>query len=353
MTDTAERLAAWLRDVDLEPGASRQAAIHSAARGLAEGGDPSLAIDLALLAHGEDNARALQQVSEALRAQDETWDVRSGDLVATLTAAVTAATAMDGPPSAALPFALATSSAHFVGLSPSVVELPELARASLVKSSETLRGRQEAASIGPDIKGSFSDGSELATSSPGSSDALNAIIKASISANNKIVTSINKVLGNVTKHVRVLDEEVDVLWWTFGAYSERTGKPFAEIAPFAAPCVLAFELKSILVERCPLPSSRGLLSRALADSANLEVRLRDVVPAACEALGTAWLPDFHGHRLLPVLSSVQEFVSLEGQAAWVESVARWHIAPDRTVSSLRLAEQTLHELILVSLLKDA
>ena len=353
MTDTAERLAAWLRDVNLEPGASRQAAIQAAAQSLAAGGNSSLAIDLTLLAHGKDNARALQQVSEALHAQDETWDVRSGDLVADLTAAVTAATAMEGPPKAALPFALATSSASFVGLSPKIEELPLMAKASLVKSSEALRGRDEPASINPDIKGSFAEGSELATSSPGSSDALNAIIKASISANGKIVTSINKALGSVTRHLRALDEEVDVLWWTFGAYSERAGKPFAEIAPLAAPCVLALELESILVEDCPLPSSKGLLSRALADSANLEVSLKDVIPTACEVLGTGGLPEVEGHQLLPVLSCAHEFVSLEGRPAWVESVARWHISTDQTVSSLRLAEQLLHELILVSLLEEA
>src|SRR2546425_879231 len=102
MTETPERLAAWLRDVNLEPGASRQAAIQAAAQSLATGGNSSLAIDLTLLAHGKDNASALQQVSEALRAQDETWDIRSGDLVANLTAAVTAATAMEGRPRTAL-----------------------------------------------------------------------------------------------------------------------------------------------------------------------------------------------------------------------------------------------------------
>lgn len=96
MSDAENRLPSWVRDVDLEPGASRIDAIRGAATDLAKSNGDTEILDLVLLAHGRPSRDALLSVAAALREHDESSAVREGDLLASITAAAAAAFANGG-----------------------------------------------------------------------------------------------------------------------------------------------------------------------------------------------------------------------------------------------------------------
>lgn len=348
MSETADRLTTWIRAVDLEPGATRLDVVQGAAASLAGSISEHEILDLVLLAHGIAHGKAVTSVAAALREHDETSVVNEGDLLGTLTAAVAAAFALEREPDVAVPFGLGIGSASFLDLQPAVPELGELATAGLVRASEILRQRAKLPAPGTDIGAALQGWEELPPGQPVASDQL-ITARAAVEKATKAAAGVApRMLPPIQRRFDALEEELDLLWWAFGEFSELADTPFKSLSEHVAGCVAGIELASHTTQRAPLPSGRAILSRILHSDAAKATDLERAVPASVTAIGGKWVearPD--GHPLLPVLSSLQEYESLGQQPVWKEAVAaRLEIDPERRTTVLDLAEQVTREILL-------
>lgn len=349
MTDVEERLAGWIRGISLEPGATRQEAIGKAATTLSKTVRGRAILDLILLAHREPSSGASATVAEAIHQQDETWAVRPGDLETALTAAVGAAIAMDGAPESSVPFALAIGMAAHMNLTPVVTELPALARASLVSSSERLRERAGLTYVAPGIKAAFANVAEFGGEEPASLDDLGAVVKAATSAASRATSPTERLVPILQRRLAAAEEEINLLWWIIGGYSEIANRPFDAVPNHALACVTGIELVSLLQLHCPLPSNRAILSRILQDRAQETSTIADAVPATLDEVGEEWLPETDGHALLSVISAAREFVNLKRAPVWKEAVAsRWGVDAMASVANQDLADRICTELLFLA-----
>jgi GTPase-associated system helical domain len=348
MSEAEDRLAGWIREVDLEPGATRLEVVRGAATTLAKSTDNAEILDLVFLAHGSARGQAVSLVDEAVRQHDEASAVREGDLLAALTAAAAAAFALEGEANVAIPFGLAVRSANFLGLQPAVPELDALARAGLAHASDTERRRTKLSVVGAKIETALEGWSDVPDGQPVYGENLRTAYSAVEKAAKAAGAVAPRALPPITRRFEALEEEVDVLWWAFAEYSELADKAFNSLPEHAAACVAGIELASHTARRAPLPSARAILSRVLESRADKATDVGRALPAAVKAIGENWVdrhPD--GHPLLPVLSSLEEYRSLGHRAVWKEAIAaRWGVDPARTTTILELAEQVTREILL-------
>lgn len=348
MSDAENRLPGWVRDVNLEPGASRIDAIQGAATDLSTPKDDTEILDLVLLAHGRSSGEALASVASALREHGESSAVREGDLVASITAAAATAFAMEADAETAVPFGLAVRSAHFVGLQPAVPELDVLARAGLAGASKAQRRRVKLSVVAADVDTALKDWTTLEEGQAAQTQNLNSAREAVEKATKAVAGVTSRALPAITHRFDVLEEELDVLWWAFGGFSELAAKPLKSVPEQAAGCVAGIELATHTARRAPLQADRAILSRILQSRADKATDLRRALPAAVKAVGDTWTDHpLGGHPLLPVLSSLAEYRALGQKPLWIESVReRWGIDATLATTVLDLAEQVSRELLI-------
>ena len=342
-----QRLAGWLRDVDLAPAAERQAALDVAAASLAQDLDVQGALDLVLLAHGDHGSSSADAVAEAVHAQDETAALRPSDRETTLTGAVAVVHGLEGDSAETKgSLGLSVLNARFVGLAPVIAELPDLAARALVEGSESMRARRTLDLGAPDVAGA------LGTAEYEEGDAIQAerqdlrsVLDATEAGFARTLEALDRLVAALNRRLNGADEELELLAWSFGEYSETAGRPFKSLPVAAAPIVLALEVAQATKQRVPLPSTRALLSRALGSRADKPTTLAKAVPAAVKLMDGRRFPDGR-HRLLPVLSAVGAHSEFSGKATWIESMARWHVDPNTEIDALALAEETVREILL-------
>jgi hypothetical protein len=348
MTEMAERLPIWIQEVDLSPEASRLEIVSGAATDIAKAASEAGILDLVLLAHGVAQGDAVASVSVALRKLDDAAAVREGDLLANLTAAIAVAFGLEGDVKVAVPFGLAVRSAAFIGLKPIVADLDMLARAALVRASEAQRRRGKLSVVGADIENALAGWPKYDEGASAATDQLN-IARDTVEKAAKAAAALTpRALPQVQRRFEALEEEVDILWWTLGEYSELADRPFKTLSAPAAACVAGLELATHSARRAPLSSARALLSRILGGHASKVTDLGHALPAAVKVIGDDW-PALHphSHRLLPTLSSLGEFRSLNRKPVWKETVAtRWQVDPARSATVLDLAEQVCREVLM-------
>lgn len=348
MSDAAERLAGWIRTVDLDPGATRLAVVRGAATRLAKSTSKAEILDLVLLAHGSMRGEALSSVAAALRKHDQESAVREGDLLAALTAAAAAAFALEGEAKIAVPFGLAVRSASFLGLESVVPELDALARAGIARASDAQRRRRKLAVVGADIGSALADWPAVQEGQGVDAESFDSAHTAVEKATKAAAGVAARALPPVTRRFEALEEEVDVLWWAFGEFSELADKPFKSVPADAAGCIAGIELASHTARGAPLSAARAILSRILQSRADSATDLGRALPAAVKVIGDAWTSDRPaGHPLLPVLSSLEEYRSLGHKPVWKEvATARWKIDPGKETTVLDIAEQVTREILL-------
>jgi hypothetical protein len=344
--DIERRMASWLREVNLEPGASRQEGMVRAAEALAGDSSGESLLDMVLVACGASVPPATERISAALNDVDKTWDVRPGDRELFLTAAAAVAIGMQDMEDAGVEFALAVRSAVFLRLTPTIDELPQLAKAALVRASEKSRGRIQLQIGSAEGKGML-DAPDFGDDQPISPENLNTVLKATRAGLSKAVGVTSKLLPNLNSRLEATEEELDLLWWVIGGFSELADKPIDQVPTEAVGCVCGIELTAHTRRTIPLPSVRAMLSRSLGERRASMVGLTNAVPAVCNLVGRDWIPGTDGHRLLPIVSSAMEFAAL-GDPGWVTSISRWGIDPAHEASSLDLGEQVGTELLLAS-----
>jgi hypothetical protein len=352
MSEVDARLADWLRDVDLQPAADRQSAISTAAGTLATTPTLRALLGLVVVAHGEQDAESGDRIEETIRSADSTWSVRADDAAARRTAAIAVAIAMEGEPDATVAAALGVRSATFLGMTPVVPDLVPLADVALTRASEILRGRTDLGAASTDIKGAFKTVPAMGDGEAALTDHVSAVAKAAQTAALRASKVTGESLPAVTRRFKALEEEVDLLWWLLGEYSERADRAFKAIGAAAAPCVVALDFADLLSCPCPPRATRALLSRALGARAAQTVDLDGAVRGTAKALGSDWVSArFKNHRLLPLLSAAHEYHEFAGKQAWKESVERWGIDPAHESTGLEIAQQLVGECVLAELLQ--
>ena len=137
-----EQLPKWLRAVELESGGDRLAAIESSAIHLGGTLCGRDVLDMTLLAHGQSHGNAFDHLNHAVQTHDPTFGCRADDLESTVAAGAAVSALLAQESKSASVAAQGILSANWLGLSPAVTELPELARATSRRRSEALRRRR-------------------------------------------------------------------------------------------------------------------------------------------------------------------------------------------------------------------
>jgi hypothetical protein len=155
----------------------------------------------------------------------------------------------------------------------------------------------------------------------------------------------------VQKHVRIQDEELDMLWWLQAGRSLSLNIPFADIEPNQRPLVLARELADATFALPGPLTIDALLSRAgIADDVPI------TITAAVQSLTSQWLadaiPEDRIARVSPVTTPIHEAIKrrleVHGADTWIPAWASvCDLDQGGQLSTLRLAELAYREHLLV------
>ena len=125
-----KQLPTWLRAVELEPGGVRLEAIESSAIHLGKTVSGRDVLDMTLLAHSRSHDKAFDCLSDSIREHDPTFGCRADDLETAIAACAAVSAVLLKDSKSASVAAQGVLSAKWLGLSPAVDELPELALAT-------------------------------------------------------------------------------------------------------------------------------------------------------------------------------------------------------------------------------
>lgn len=343
-----EHVPGWLHRVELQPGSDRQAAIIDAAKSLGPALNSHQCMGVVLLAHSIEDAAAYELIRQSVASRDDTFGCPIGDLETRIVAGIVTAALLEQGSDRSLVAAQSVLSAAWAGLSTEVIDLPYLAANAVVRQSEVLRARSDFA-ITTDLAGvtkavpSFpeDDGPTTHNEAAPMSNALTKALET-------IKRSFDQASQRLNSRLAASDEELDILWWAFGGYSELEEGAWASVAASRKPLIMAVELARLTRFIVEPPSARAVLSRLLGPEAEGTTTIAEAVEDAhASAID---LPACERHRLLPVLSSTGQCAEFEGKPAWRDGVARSGVVVDREVTRLDLSVQMLRELMLIKIL---
>jgi hypothetical protein len=118
----------------------------------------------------------------------------------------------------------------------------------------------------------------------GVKQAFTAMAETVGSGMGRIVNRYKKNLGEISSFVKVQDEELKMLWWLIGQYSDVYGCEFRRVPVLARPFVFADDLADFTVCIPGPPSIKGILSRA-----GLKARKKVIVADAVNSCDQEWL----------------------------------------------------------------
>lgn len=181
---------------------------------------------------------------------------------------------------------------------------------------------------------------------------------------NSMAQEVNKALQDVVNrqklfeaavqgYIKVQDEELDVLWWLHGGYSELAHLPFGEVPSAQRPLVLAAELSELATVLPGPPSLAALLTRAGVESSAM-VSVEVAVNALPLSLLHTLLPESDHPKVspatTPILEAVRRRLEIDGQDGWTvgwDSVTG--LAHKQELSALKFAQSAFLERLLVRL----
>jgi GTPase-associated system helical domain len=258
------------------------------------------------------------------------------------------------PDAATTAAALGVRSATALGWSPALDELPAAANDYLLREAQRIRPTEPAAAgdvVGP-VKKSIAP--VTAQTSQGAS-APAAELGAALDSIAAGLNGLQTAARGDGAIVASLREQLNILWWLFGEQCYCMETSFADIAPAAAPLVLAVDLAA-LTERVPAPrASRAFLLKALrlvsaaaeevaaADAINStprEVRMRVAIPAQERA-----------RVFTPVAELIRRSLETTNKNDWVASgMGATGFAAKSKVAPVDLAERLYEEQLLTRLI---
>lgn len=330
-------LPTWMRAVALEPGGDRIAAIKRSAVKFGETLSDRDILDMVLLAYKQSHGNAFDVLGDSIREYDSTFGCLADDLESSIAAsAAVSALLMQESISASIA-AQGVLSAEWVGLKPSVAELPELALNTSRRRSEALRKRR-------DLPSPVIEASDEYVSDGETDDDIDQMEDREYTEHmaKKIQHRQYLYASVLADRLDAADEELELLWWAFSGYSELAKKKWASLPPESAALLCGIELGGKLAFEIEQPSTETLLARLLGPDTEKLVSLPEAVEATAAFLDSVGLTN--GHPLLPILSSVSEYRALSGATSWRDSVSsRWSIVPDRSTEKLAFACQAARE----------
>jgi hypothetical protein len=228
---------------------------------------------------------------------DDLFDMEGNDRELEILSGAALATLFGNDSDAAARAALATTTASCFGVRTAdfPLDLATAAETAIARISEDRRKRPDLSrsiiksttqiGLDPDkiknLKDNLNGDTVLA--------ALEALSGQVNKATNDLGRSINSAVQSIRTFTAIQDEELQMLWWLFGARSKMMDRPFAEIPADAQPIMLAAEVAGA-TECLPGPASvKPLLSRA-----GLKERKKCSIPAAINACDSILLRTFVG-----------------------------------------------------------
>lgn len=235
------------------------------------------------------------------------------------------------------------------------MDLVSRAEATILEIAEIRRSRPNISKFISDEAREldFTTANEKISASPGFPAVEEALTEAADTVGNAfdvLTGELTAAFDHLERHIKMKDEELQMLWWLIGAYSVDLDCDFSAIPEAAQPLVLATELATH-TEILPGPSSvKGLLSRA-----GLKDRNKLTLAATVNAVPLEWAKTIiEEEEFSPVTTPLHFALArrLEtggGDDSWV---ANWasvaEIPATHDMSSLALGVQFYRERLLVT-----
>jgi hypothetical protein len=248
--------------------------------------------------------------------------------------------------------AIAVLATSFCGHRASVDEdaLPRLALDCLVRSA---RSRRYAATSPDLVYVKQPDRSALMTKMEQSFDhttvkaVVEALAKDDYTAGESLAKAASAALKSLFDENQRLAEEVDLLWWHIGDWSECLERPLAEL-PSVGRCLIAGADLAALIRILPGPyGAPGLLRRALGQVADQSVTLQEVIEALEPGDLKLAYSDHGGMDILPIHTAARLYAEL-GCGTWCSSFNKiCGVGHDAPLTPYKLALQAFWERSLV------
>ncbi|MCK1418136.1 MULTISPECIES: GTPase-associated system all-helical protein GASH [unclassified Bradyrhizobium] len=262
----------WYRTVDVSENRARLDNRWKGVASLAKAADSAgIETMLALLLKSKSRPgdAAMAVLREHFRAADDLFDMADNDRELEILCGAALATILDGDGDIAVEASLKTSGAFFVGSRKATFPF-DLAAAAEVAIARIADGRRTRPTIGR-VADVGRTGLDQATRDKMTKEGFSIeVVMAGIDNLTKYTNSVmadvvrktNAALAGIDDFVAVQDEELQMLWWLFGARSKTLDRPFVDVPADAQPIIFAAELADA-TRKAPGPSSvKPILSRA-------------------------------------------------------------------------------------------
>ena len=276
---------------------------------------------------GRDGGFIFEALCAAVSVYDPSFAASPSDLEPHLVASAALARALENDNLTASIVAAAILSAEFAGLYAPVAELPQLARAAQARRFGSLRERVSMPSL--ELESLFKNMPSFAANGWRASEAVDRLANADDAL---LRAQAGGLAQRFEAHSDAADEELDVLWWAFGAQAGASALADRHDGLLQAGLELADRHRS----GAEIPTSSEILRRVLGPRGEQECVLADAVAAAA-APGP----------LFPVLTCNAACVALAGENDWVAAAARLGVDPTIRRPGYEIAAQTMRELLLV------
>jgi len=236
-------------------------------------------------------AESVNKVRQAFKAADENFQLQQNDRELEILCGASLAALFDQGSAAAAYAALAVTTASLGGArKPDLpIDLVGLAERTIAAIAEKRRKRPNL-SAARDAKApqvSFEESSETVKqkwNAEGVAEAFGSAAEAADAAVAELTAQFRFVVRSVSSFVAIQDEELQMLWWLFGARSSDLDCSFNRIPADAQPFVLAAELAKMTTILPGPASAKAMLSRAGVKEGE------DItVPDAVNGCDAAWL----------------------------------------------------------------
>jgi len=239
--------------------------------------------------------------------------------------------------------AIAVLNASFEGLRTAdlPMNLPALAKKALGDLSRKQHARpdeEQFESIVPDLDFEVSAEAMANMTAAQWKPELERLRDAAQEMASEIVEGQNRVANLLVRQISLAEEELQMLWWLIGAYSNIVDLPFKKIKPAFRPLAMGKELGQ-LTHVSPGPASlKALLIKAGLD--DKAVKITEAVTSA----DLGWIAEStKSSRISPVTTPIhfalEKRLEIDSADAWIPVWAAMTSLPaDASMSSLQLAE---------------
>lgn len=354
------RLADWLHGVTLDPTGGELEANRARLQAITAALSVTNIIELFAYAYqhpGDADAGFHFLVTAVRESGDETWSAEpNSGLALRLAAGAVADLLGAGGGDVTAIAAQAVRSAGFSGRTAPLEDLPGLASTALgrIGAARRRRASEELPPLEDELKGTIKEITIAEGDGAVQIEQLRAILEKSRTAVRNVARRVDSLEIAAHARRRMVDEELDVLWWSQGGVSHLLSNPW-EQAEEAATLLAPLELASLLRLQPPPRSSVALIGKTLEDAGlerDGEVSLASAVEAAVAAssgreLVAAGIPEW----LFPVSAALDECQRKNGEAAWAAAYqAEFDVDPAGVHSRVALADQLLGERSLYSMI---